>query len=336
MVARNRITSILPILFASLAIFCHCATAELPDMTPAARQVLELFNKTNVVFLGEKHWVAEDKDLLAKILTENEKSHTFDTWATESVFADDQSQVDAYIRDGDPAFFTKMARKMGWFKSRPIRKIYRELHENKSVKVCAIDVPEDWVNGVKLNREERRELFKTRFLQLPKTVQAIMLRLFGDSQEKLFESDSTADREYLLAESILRCIKSGHKILVHTGQAHTASVENHFLRQYEHPDWWWTTQWLKLLDPEVKFLVVHNSIETSSDDVKAKTYQDYFASVGAKAPFLIQSSDLPQTVKDKEVSYDEGEKKNTEDWSQADYWTIGPLGHVDPKLKPPY
>ena len=305
------------------------------QMNASARQILRLFQKTDVVFVGEIHWVTEQKELIHALLEENAKTHTFDTWATESVFAEDQEKLDTYFKNGNENFFSEMAHKMGWFKSLPIINIYRQLFDNQSVRVCAIDIPATSIDGVKISPEKRREILEARFKSFPKDIQELILKISGKSQDELIKSGDFYDREYMMAKTIQRCLKSGHKVLVHTGLSHTASQITDFLKESSSGNWWWTTQWLNELDPQIRFLVVHNTINVSTDDAETVAYQTYFQSSGAKNPFLIPSGKLPDNVKQAEISFDDGLKKSIQDWSQADFLVIGPQGHEDKKLSLP-
>jgi hypothetical protein len=304
----------------SLAFLAPASASGLPDMAPAARQVLSLFRSNDVVMLGEIHHVHEQRALLTAIAAENGRARVFDALATEALWTVDQPKLDHYLATGEEK---EVFLEEGWFNSVNIREAFRQFRANRD-KVCAVDI--DFYGP---DHPKRGAELKERFLSFPRAVQARILKHAGvKNLAELLRSQTFFDREYLMAVAIDRCLKAGRKVLVHLGSDHISSQDPVFQKQTADQPWD-TTQWLSFLSPEARFVTVKNMIDVPEDlDGAGKAMTALYRAKKAPAPFLMQASELPAAIK----------KLMTEDgielWRRQEYVIVGPAGTLEKKVKP--
>jgi hypothetical protein len=302
------------------------------------RQLSEIVQKVDILFMSESHEIHEQAIIFQEFLA-SPAALQFKNIGTEYVPAAMQDVLDQYINDpaatkgssAEEAFFAKLTQAtLIWPRTEDGRNIFRSFwklkRRNPQLRVYAIDQPYG-----------SKEQNKTIWLSLPEVLKNKILTFSKMSEADIIDKGFNYLRDAKLAANMAAFVSTPGKDLIHIGAYHAISIQ-----KFKPTDWLPSTFYLNELLPSEKMFSVFTAIapEKSSNSI-IQALAKWTRLTNINQPMLLSSTQFEDSQHREALIVETTDKKIF----PAVLWDgiiVGPPGHNsellpdhNPEAKPP-
>jgi hypothetical protein len=193
----------------------------------------EQFKSSDIIYFGEFHTVAEDKEFLRTTLEDLMMDGTVDGFAFEFTRANQQQVFEQFLRDvsATPGSEkeSEYLKQLNWSYSNmfnvkeydAVMRLMKRIWVSKSGKVtfCAIDA-----SGTNADTTDNGPKFQV-LSNLPQTVQEEIKKLSGKSLQEIAKDSYAYDREASIGANVAQCAARSKKLIAYVGMGHAIRTE---------------------------------------------------------------------------------------------------------------
>lgn len=291
-----------------------------------SKDLVRLAGQNQILIYGESHQLRDARYILMQVLAEGVSAGIIDGFATEYVSEEFEEDFQAYLTQPDAgvgteaekAFFAKISKEFVWTKDEVNLQFYRYLRALKLVhpnlKICGLDVT---VSKDPVVRAERFRRFSPLLLQTAQKV-------FGHTTEEMIATGYNYDREPLMAQRAVECLRNAKHGLVHMGAFHSYSA-----RFKSDTGWEPTSYFMRVLRPSISIPSILTAMRISGQS------DHWLFNMTDKAHFLVHAKNPAQINLVRATTLNTEARKAlvfegrsfAEGW---DYFIFGPEGEYSP------